>query len=720
MGCEKPRCDTSNKGEKMTDRKPLFPTIAVINLAISYQTRDGFVQAVRDVSFEINQGETFGIVGESGCGKSTIAYGLVNFLGRNGKIVAGDVIFQGNSLVNRSEEELAALRGNSISMVYQDPMQALNPTMKISEQLSETLIAHKGLKKQEARERCLEMLERVYMPDPAIVMERYPHQLSGGQQQRVVIAMALLNKPALLIMDEPTTALDVTVEAAVLDLIEELRHDFRMSILFITHNLGVIARIADQVGVMYAGELVERAPVSDIFHRPLHPYTQGLIRCLPKLGYSKESSELHPIPGRVPSPSNLPPGCLFEPRCFYAQDACRSAHPPLSGFGNDHRARCIFAEEIARQRSSEQIAPLIKAGEVQLLGNLEANSQILNIRNLKTYYQQSSYSLLRFVGLEKKQFIKAVDDVSLELTKGATLGIVGESGCGKSTLAKSLVGLENATAGEITFLNADLKVPLNKRAITTIKELQMVFQNPDSVLNPSFPIGHQIARPLIRFNTVPRQEVHAEVLRLLAAVGLGEQYYERLPRQLSGGEKQRVGIARAIAARPEMILCDEPVSALDVSVQASILNLLIEIQSKLNTTLVFIAHDLSVIRYLSDFIGVMYLGQIVEYGPAESVYAPPYHPYTQALLSAVPSPDPDLDQKHIRLIGEVPSALHPPAGCRFHGRCPLRAELAPDGGKICEEQEPPWQTFAGGHRIYCHIPGEKLAALDPIVSEVIR
>jgi len=703
----------------MTVDNSLTPTIKVSNLAISYLTRYGFVQAVRDVSFEIKQGETFGIVGESGCGKSTVAYGLVNFLGRNGKIVAGDVIFQGNSLINRSEEELTALRGNSISMVYQDPMQALNPSMKIAEQLSETLIAHKGLGQQAARKRCLEMLERVYMPDPNSVMDRYPHQLSGGQQQRVVIAMALLNKPALLIMDEPTTALDVTVEAAVLDLIEELRRDFSMSILFITHNLGVIARIADNVGVMYAGEMVERAPVSDIFHRPLHPYTQGLISCLPRLGSSKESSELHPIPGRVPSPTNLPPGCLFEPRCAYAQEACRKAHPQLMEFGSDHRARCIFAEEIAKQRSSKRQSGPVRKTDHQSRSIVGTPSQILNIKDLKTHYEQSSFSLFRLVGLEKRQFVKAVDGVSLELSKGNTLGIVGESGCGKSTLAKSIVGLENTTAGEISFLNADLTVPLNKREITTIKELQMVFQNPDSVLNPSFPIGQQIARPLLRFNTVPHQEVRGEVLRLLAAVGLGEQYYDRLPRQLSGGEKQRVGIARAIAARPELIICDEPVSALDVSVQASILNLLIDIQAKLNTSLMFIAHDLSVIRYLSDYIGVMYLGQIVEYGPADSVYAPPYHPYTQALLSAVPNPDPDSEQVQIRLSGEVPSALHPPSGCRFHGRCPLRSELAPDGGKICEEQEPPWHDFGNGHRIYCHIPAEKLAALDPIVSAVV-
>jgi peptide/nickel transport system ATP-binding protein len=516
-------------------------------------------------------------------------------------------------------------------------------------------------------------------------------------------------------MDEPTTALDVTVEAAVLDLVEELRSDFNMSILFITHNLGVIARIADRVGVMYAGEIAETAPVDAIFDQPMHPYTQGLIRCLPKLGRSKESSALYPIPGRVFSPADIPLGCSFEPRCPHAQPACRATRPPRSEFGENHYARCLFAAEIAaRETINEGVATPDQRQSLPPL--VELAKPILRVDRLKTYYKQDSFSLLRLLGLSSRQYIKAVDEVSFSLPKGKTLGIVGESGCGKSTLAKTIVGLETATAGKIEFLNADLIAPINRRTNKTLKELQMVFQNPDSVLNPSFSIGHQISRPILRFGTLPRSEVHAEVFRLLNAVGLSEQYYDRLPRQLSGGEKQRVGIARAIAARPELVLCDEPVSALDVSVQAAILNLLIDIQGSLQTSLIFISHDLSVIRYLSDYVGVMYLGQFVEVGPAEDVYSPPYHPYTQALLSAVPLPDPHLARQQIRLSGEVPSALHPPSGCRFHTRCPLRWELAPQGGEICAVQEPPWQYFGSGHRINCHIPAEELVALEPIIA----
>ena len=698
----------------MSEQIAAPPTVEVDHLAISYLTRKGVVHAVRDVSFEIDQGETFGLVGELGCGKTTVAYGLVNFLGRNGKISGGDVRFQGSSLIGRSGAELTALRGNSIAMVYQDPMQALNPSLIIGEQLTEALVAHQSVQQQQADQRCIEMLKRVHMPDPQEIMGRYPHQLSGGQQQRVVIAMALLNHPALLIMDEPTTALDVTVEAAVLDLVEELRSDFNMSILFITHNLGVIARIADRVGVMYAGEMVECAPVKAIFSQSMHPYTQGLIRCLPKLGRSKDSSALHPIPGRVSSPAEMSPGCLFEPRCPHARPACRLKRPPRSEFGEGHFAHCLFAAEIAAQRSStwDEVTPHRQTFPAPAV---DQAAPILRVDQLKTYYKQESFSLPRLLGLAPEQYIKAVDGVNFSLPKGKTLGIVGEFGCGKSTLAKTIVGLEKMTSGKIEFLNIDLVAPLSKRSLATLKELQMVFQNPDSVLNPSFSIGRQISRPILRFGTLPRSQVRDEVLRLLEAVGLNKQYYERLPRQLSGGEKQRVGIARAIAARPELIICDEPVSALDVSVQAAVLNLMIDIQSKLHTSMIFISHDLSVIRYLSDYVGVMYLGQMVEFGLAEAVYSPPYHPYTQALLSAVPMPNPHLSRQQIRLKGEVPSALNPPAGCRFHTRCPLRQQLAPQGGEICAREEPPWQDF-GGHRVSCHIPAEALIALKPIVT----
>jgi peptide/nickel transport system ATP-binding protein len=687
------------------------PVIKVDHLAIAYETRNGDVNAVRGVTFDIHRGETLGLVGESGCGKSTVAYGLVNYLGRNGKIVKGDIIFQGESLVDRSLDELRRLRGDQISMVYQDPMTSLNPVLRIGDQMTEVLTVHRGMENDAARERCVEMLRRVYMPDPAKVMDRYPHQISGGQQQRVVIAMALLNNPALLIMDEPTTALDVTVEAAVLDLIADLRRDFDTAILFISHNLGVIARVSNRVGVMYAGELVELATVREIFANPRHPYTQGLMRCVPRLGLEKSSSVLYPIRGRVPAPDRLPPGCVFEPRCDYARDACRAERPPLRELGGQHQSRCLFAEEIDAQswQPAEDVIPLMAA---HVNGD---PGPILDVDGLQTYYRHPASSPLSAIGLGKKEYVKAVDGVSFSLPRGKTLGVVGESGCGKSTLIKTIIGLEDQTGGKAEFIGFDLQQRANQRDLSLIQELQMVFQNPDATMNPSYSIGKQIERPLRRFKIVPPAQVRDEVVRLLRAVKLDEHYYDRLPRQLSGGEKQRVGIARAFAGRPDLVLCDEPVSALDVSVQAAVLNLLLEIQREHGTTMIFIAHDLSVVRFFSDDIAVMYLGQIVEAGPAEAIYAPPYHPYTESLLAAVPIPDPDVEQKHIRLEGSVPSPLNPPSGCRFHTRCPRR-KLLPDGGAICESATPPWQDADGGHRIFCHIPLETLRSFAPVVQ----
>jgi peptide/nickel transport system ATP-binding protein len=689
------------------------PILKVANAAISYETRYGDVEAVRDVSFDVHRAQTFGVVGESGCGKSTVAFGIVDFLGPNGKIVGGSIRFQGQELVGRSQEELRKLRGDQISMVYQDPMQALNPSVTIGDQLAEVLTVHRGIPKEEAWEKSINMLNRVYMPDSANVMNRYPHQISGGQQQRVVIAMALLNNPALLIMDEPTTALDVTVEAVVLDLIEDLKHDFDTAIVYITHDLGVVARVCNFVGVMYAGEMVEVGSVEKIYGNPLHPYTQGLMRCVPKLGATKESSILYPIRGRVPAPKDRPKGaCIFAPRCDYATDRCNSEKPSLREIEPGHNARCFYSEEIDAEawQPPKGLVP-----EITAMVEAVERKPIIRLRDLKMYYEQESKSLLSLVGAGEPLYVKAVDDVSLEVPPGKTLGIVGESGCGKSTLAKTIIGLETPRSGEAEFLGFDLTTPVSQRDVELIEELQMVFQNPDSTMNPSYTVGQQIGRPLRRFKAVPGDQVRQEVIRLLNAVRLDGSYYSRLPRQLSGGEKQRVGIARAFASRPDLVLCDEPVSALDVSVQAAVLNLLMEIQNEYDTTMMFIAHDLSVVRFFSDYVAVMYLGHLVEIGPAEDIYAPPYQPYTEALLSAVPIPDPTADQKHIRLSGTVPSALNPPSGCVFHTRCPRR-DMLPDGGKICEVETPPWQYKSEEHRIYCHIPLEELRKVEPVVT----
>ncbi len=682
--------------------------LEVENLVVGYRTRKAVIEALRDVSFTLHSGEALGIVGESGCGKSTLGWSIVNFLGANGLIRSGSIRFEGEELVGRSSAELQQLRGNRIAMVFQDPMQALNPSLRLGEQMREVLTYHQAMSAAEANERCIAMLERVHIPDAASVLDRYPHQISGGQQQRVVIAMALLNNPSLLIMDEPTTALDVTVEATVLDLVAGLRRTFNTAIMFISHNLGVIARVCDRVAVMYAGEVVEEATVREIFHNPRHPYTQGLIRCVPRLGVDKTSSVLYPIPGRVPRPDERPAGCVFSTRCQYVEDRCRVEQPLLRTLPDGGAVRCHLAEQIDPSawtpppdiELTPQKAPPADA-DVILIG-----------AHLKKYYRVPGASLLSMVGLGEKKVVKAVDDVSLQVRKGTTLGIVGESGSGKSTLVKSIIGLESIDGGALEFMGVDIRGDLSQRTLATIRELQMVFQNPDSTMNPSYTVGQQIARPLQRFRTVPRSQVREEVMRLLRAVRLNRTYYDRYPRQLSGGEKQRVGIARALASQPNLVLCDEPVSALDVSVQAAILNLLMQIQEENDATMIFIAHDLSVVRFIADYVAVMYLGQIVEYGPVDTLYAPPYHPYTEALLSAVPAPDPDVQPSRIRLEGNVPSAIDPPGGCRFHTRCPRRA-LMPDGGRRCETEAPAYQQVEEtGNRILCHLPLEILRTLE--------
>ncbi|UCD81974.1 MAG: ABC transporter ATP-binding protein [Desulfobacterales bacterium] len=687
--------------------------LEVNNLQINYETRKGDVEAVQGVSFRVQEGETVGLVGESGCGKSTIAFGIVNFLGPNGKIVDGHIRFQGHELVGRSQEELNKLRGDRISMVFQDPMQALNPSVRLGEQLAEVLTCHRDISHEEAWERSIQMLKRVNMPDVENVMIRYPHQISGGQQQRVVIAMAMLNNPALIIMDEPTTALDVTVEAAVLDLLEELKHDFNAANIFITHNLGVVARVSDYLCVMYAGQMVESGPLTEVFRDPRHPYTMGLLACVPRLGESKLESLLEPIRGRVPPPAERPKTeCIFAPRCDYATEECRQARPGLQEVIPGHLARCIYALEIQdRKRTRRRRKVEAPAAQIE-----DEEKDLLKFDHLKVYYPQESNSVVSLFGMGEKKFVKAVDDVSVRVAKGRTLGVVGESGCGKSSLVKGLIGLEPITSGDVHFMGLDTTMPVTERDTNLIKEMQMVFQNPDSTLNPSYTVGSQIARPIRRFKTAPSNQVKDEVIRLLKAVRLPPTFYDRLPRQLSGGEKQRVGIARALASRPDLIICDEPVSALDVSVQAAVINLLLEIQQVFGSSMIFIAHDLSVVRFFSDDIAVMYLGQIVEIGPADAIYVPPYHPYTEALLSAVPIPDPDVEQKDLRLSGNVPSALNPPAGCRFHTRCPRREEMLPDGGKICEKEVPPWRTSDRNHRILCHIPLEELRKIEPVVK----
>jgi peptide/nickel transport system ATP-binding protein len=679
------------------------PVLSVRNLAISYSTRKGDVPAVRDVTFDLRRGETLAIVGESGCGKSTVAFALIGFLGKNGKIVGGSVEFLGQDLTGLDETQLRRIRGNNISMVYQDPTSALNPSLRIGVQLAEILTEHnKECSEQEAYEQCVAMLEHVHMPDPKKMMERYPHQLSGGQRQRVIIAGGLLNHPALLIMDEPTTALDVTIEATVLDLVEEIKKKFNTAVLFITHDLGVVARVADRVAVMYAGEVVEEAPIKELFANPLHPYTRGLLACIPRAGAFKRDTVLQSIVGVVPPPDALPTGCAFEPRCPYGEERSRDEHPEFRPLNGNHSVRCHFAEEIAAgTKSIDERKVHIPAAAVA-----EPGPAILEATDLKTYYTQKGRGLF---GLGEKSVVKACEDVDFTLRGGQTLGLVGESGSGKSTVAKTILGLEPVTGGHIEFMGLDLKGTVNARSRTTLKLLQMVFQSPDATLNPTMKVGSTIGRTVAKLSDVPRKRVRGRVIELLDSVKLSERYYDRLPRQLSGGEKQRVAIARALAGNPNLIVADEPTSALDVSVQAAVLNLLLEIQAQNNTAFILITHDLNVVLYLADWIAVMYLGHIVDYGPREAFLKPPHHPYTEALLSAIPLPDPSVEPKKVRLSGTIPSAIDPPKGCVFNTRCPRYI------GDICHT-DPKIHRLEDGQMIACHHELEYLASLDPVIN----
>ncbi len=681
------------------------PVLKVEGLEVTYSTRQGPVKAVRDVSFEIRPGEALGLVGESGCGKSTLALAVMNYVAKNAAVTGGRILFCGQDVVQKNARELNHIRGNEIAMVYQDPMAALNPSLRIGRQLTEVLEEHKIAKGDKARDECIRMLERVHMPDPPAIMERYCHQLSGGQQQRVLIAMALLTNPALLVMDEPTTGLDVTVEAGILDLMGELKREFAVTILYISHNLGVISRVVDRVAVMYAGELVEQGSVRDIFLDPQHPYTIALLGCIPKISASRQPKTLQPIRGRVPALHETPSGCVFEPRCDRPRERCRLEHPDIVRTADEHLARCFYAD-------SPDPAELkaLRAAPADAKPSPRGEDLILKIEGLKSYYKTLEAGLGGLDGRRKKGFVKAVDDVNLMAWKKSTLGIVGESGCGKTTLAKCVAGLVSPNAGKMDFIGADIARIVEQRPVELLKELQMIFQNPDSTLNPRRSVGEAIARPLQLFGSVPPPEIRNEVLRLLEAVRLGEAYYDRLPRQLSGGEKQRVALARAFAGRPALVLCDEPLSSLDVSVQAAVMNLLLEFQQTFGTAMLFVSHDLSVVHQLCDNVAVMYLGQFCEIGPTEALFAPPYHPYTEALLSAVPIPDPSVERSNIRLSGTVPSALDPPSGCRFHTRCPRKI------GPICERQPPPWRGMTEGHRIYCHIDIEELRAVEPVFN----
>jgi len=681
------------------------PVLECRNLCISYFTRAGEIPAVVDFNLKLMPGEAHGIVGESGCGKSTVALAVMQYLGQNGDIVGGELLFNGRDMRTMSEEELRQLRGSKIAMVYQEPMASLNPSMKIGEQLAEVPVYHDGLSNAEALDRSAEMLGNVRLPDPRRIMDSYPHQISGGQQQRVVIAMALLSNPQLLLLDEPTTALDVTVEAGIVELIKEISDRFGTSMIYISHNLGLILETCHRITVMYSGEAVEVGSVGEVFDDMRHPYTRGLFASIPLPGADKNSHPLTAIRGQLPLPHERPDGCYFGPRCdFFEAGLCDTGMVMMEEVepNSNHFARCRRVHVIDWDDAK---APPVEREVV------EPGDVVLRVEDLQKHYEIEAQGMFVLGGEHKT--VKANEDLNFDAREAETVAIVGESGCGKSTFAKVLMGLEEATSGSVFLGNLDLgNTPVDKRDEKTISRLQMVFQNPFDTLNPSHSVGGQIARVIRKFGVEKdKAKVEQRVLELLDTVKLPRDFAKRRPRQLSGGQKQRVGIARAFAGDPKVVIADEPVSALDVSVQAAVTELLMDIQYRNRTTMLFISHDLSVVRYLADRIVVMYLGRIMEQGTTEEIFAPPYHPYTEALLSAVPIADTQIEKRHIVLTGEIPSPANPPSGCPFSTRCPYAIK------GVCETQEPPVRQISPGHAIACHLDESELKAMEPVIRQ---
>lgn len=667
--------------------------LSIKDLELAYLVRGVPRAVLRGVTFHVEPGEAYGLVGESGCGKSTTAFAALRYLPRNGRITGGRILVGEQDVTRMSSSELRQFRARRASMVYQDPGASLNPTVKVGRQVVEAFTVL-GIDGAAAQKRALEALDRVRIADPTRVMQRFPHQLSGGMQQRVVIAMALACDPQLLVLDEPTTGLDATVEAEVLDLVRTLRQESSAAILLIAHNLGVIRSMCDRVGVMYAGKIVEEGNAVEVFDEPKHPYTVGLLSCLPRNGVHKSERALFTIPGTLPQIGTPLPTCVFVDRCQLADDLCRTEVPPLvevSGDGSAHVSRCHHID-----RLDQMPEPAVDDSDHQLEGKV-----VFRMNDVSKTFRQHGHDVPALVG------------VQFDMGKGETLGLVGESGSGKTTLAKAMLGIYEPDEGSEIHLDEHLLASkAASRPTDDMRALQMVFQNPDSALNRAWTVRRILKRTVKKLTGVTGDAADQRVDTLADALRLTQRHLDMRPRQLSGGLKQRVAIARAFAGDPRIVVCDEPTSALDVSVQAAILNLLADLQSSESTSYLFISHDLGVVRYLADRIVVMYLGRLQEEGTTAQIFEGPHHPYTEALLSAVPSVDGEVKER-ITLEGEIPSPANPPSGCVFHTRCP-RVIMG-----LCDVEEPPVVEIEPRHRMRCHLPIDQLAPNAPIPVPVM-
>ena len=675
------------------------PTLEFDRVEVAYNVRGIDRPVLREVSFSVAPGEAYGLVGESGCGKSTAAYAAMRYLPSNGSIIGGAIRFEGQDITNMSNNAVRKLRSEAMSMVYQSPIAALNPSIRVGQQVAEVFTIA-GFSKADAFAKADEALAAVQIADVGKVMRRYPHELSGGMAQRVVIAMALATNPRLLILDEPTTGLDATVEAEVLDLVRTLRAHTNMSVLFISHNLGVIRSMCDRIGVLYAGQLVEEGSAAQLLSDPRHPYSVGLLRCIPRVGLRKDVDRLDTIPGALPPLGAVMPGCVYVDRCPIATDRCRTEKPPMVAIGGGQFSRCFYPELAPNlPRSNEVLVPLADhpARETRSF-----ERPIISLKALsKTFGKEDAA-------------VRVLTDVMLSLKAGETLGLVGESGSGKTTLAKVLLGLTDADAGSVVQLDGqDLGATISDRTAAQVGAVQIVFQNPDSALNRRHSVRRIVSRAVAKLAGKSKRESIQRAEDLLTEMRVDARLHAAKPAMLSGGLKQRVAIARAFAGNPRLIVCDEPTSALDVSVQAAILNLLVDLQRSENVSYLFISHDLGVVRYLSDRIAVLYLGRIMELGPAGTVFTGPHHPYTEALVSSLPSVDGEATNR-VRLVGEVPSVANPPSGCVLHTRCPRRSGSGVE--VLCATVEPDLVEVEPGHLMRCHLSLDQLRRMQVAVE----